>query len=322
MIDFPKIYTLSPKENWICDRFVQEWNEYIKESSVDRPEKADIIWLLADWCWTSVDLSLLKKKKVVASVHHIVPEKFGNHERQEFFLRDQFVDFYHVPCQKTHNQIRSLTQKPIFVHPFWINSEIWKPLPGSRGKNSFWREKNSLPNDKFLIGSFQRDTEGRDLISPKLEKGPDIFCDVVEFYHQKNKDVEVVLAGWRRQYVMSRLAKAGIKYHYFELPSLEVINELYSALDLYVVGARYEGGPQSIFECAATNTPIISTDVGYASELLNHKSIFDEDLINLSDVYPVTNYANQNVQKLLTPFGFSNFVNFFLTLNQEIHQGE
>ena len=27
----------------------------------------------------------------------------------------------------------------------------------------------------ILIGSFQRDTEGHDMISPKLVKGPDIF---------------------------------------------------------------------------------------------------------------------------------------------------
>ena len=34
--------------------------------------------------------------------------------------------------------------------------------------------------DKKLIGSFQRDTEGYDLKTPKLSKGPDIFCDIVE----------------------------------------------------------------------------------------------------------------------------------------------
>ena len=37
-----------------------------------------------------------------------------------------------------------------------------------------------------LVGSFQRDTEGSDLISPKLIKGPDIFIEIVKnMYQQK-----------------------------------------------------------------------------------------------------------------------------------------
>lgn len=314
--NFPKIYTLSPKENWICDRFVSEWNEHIKQFSVSDPADADIIWLLADWCWASVDPKILKEKTVVASVHHLVPEKLGIYEKQEFNVRDPFVDFYHVPCKKTFEQVKALTKKPIFCQPFWVNSDIWISLSGHRrkGENSTWRFQNSLPDDKFLIGSFQRDTEGKDLVSPKLEKGPDIFCNVVEFYHKKNKNVEVVLAGWRRQYVMSRLDQAGIKYHYFELPSFKIINELYNCLDLYVVGARHEGGPQAIFECAATCTPIISTNVGYASELLHPKSMFKHDLSDLENAVPVTNYAFENVQKILTPYGFLEFVKFFTSI--------
>jgi len=74
--------------------------------------------------------------------------------------------------------------------------------------------------------------------------------------------------------VISRLKEMGVKYHYFELPSFEVVNELYNCLDLYVVGSRYEGGPQAIFECALTKTPIISTDVGAAKSILAKESIY------------------------------------------------
>ena len=51
--------------------------------------------------------------------------------------------------------------------------------------------------------------------------------------------------------------------------SFEEINELYNILNLYIVASRYEGGPQSILECSLTRTPIISTDVGIASEILS-----------------------------------------------------
>ena len=45
------------------------------------------------------------------------------------------------------------------------------------------------------------------------------------------------------------------------MPPFNELNELYNCLDLYIVSSRYEGGPQAIFECALTKTPIISTNV-------------------------------------------------------------
>jgi hypothetical protein len=48
---------------------------------------------------------------------------------------------------------------------------------------------------------------------------------------------------------------------------------------LYIVSSRFEGGPQSIMECAVTKTPIISTDVGVASAkyLAPDSSIYSMD---------------------------------------------
>ena len=44
------------------------------------------------------------------------------------------------------------------------------------------------------------------------------------------------------------------------------MNQLYNILNLYIVSSRVEGGPQSILECSAVNTTIISTDVGVAKQ--------------------------------------------------------
>ena len=56
---------------------------------------------------------------------------------------------------------------------------------------------------------------------------------------------------------------------------LEVVNKLYNVLDLYLVTSRVEGGPQAIFECALTKTPILSTKVGVAPEVLHTDSIYE-----------------------------------------------
>tara|TARA_R110000851_G_scaffold327179_1_gene496438 strand:+ start:2133 stop:3065 length:933 start_codon:yes stop_codon:yes gene_type:complete len=302
-----KVYTLAPNENWICDRFVNEWNENYPELRADSPYDCDILWLLADWCWSQIDYRRIDKSrtKIIASVHHLVPQKFNENSLREWSIRDSLIDYYHVPCLKTRDQIINLTKKPIFAQPFWVNGDIWKE---KKDKNKL-RKLYNIKEDSFLVGSFQRDTEGHDLISPKLEKGPDFFIECVKQLRAKHDNLKVLLAGWRRQYVIKRLEDLGIDYYYQELPDFKVINDLYNCLDLYIVSARYEGGPQAIVECALTKTPIVSTDVGLAPEILQSESIF-----KISDFLfaePNVEFAFNNVSKITIPSGFNPFVSFF-----------
>ena len=298
-----KIYSLRANENWICDRFVDEWETHNPDIVTQNPYESNILWLVASWAWNRVPVDLLQHKKVVATVHHLDLEKFDENAQKSFFFRDQFVDVYHVPCKLTADQISPYTEKPIWVQPFWVNQNVWHKI---ESKNL--RADVGLSNDKFLIGSFQRDTEGHDLVSPKLSKGPDIFCDVVEQMHEKNNDVEVVLAGWRRQYVINRLKTKKINYHYFEWADFDLLNKLYNCLDLYLVSSRCEGGPQAIPECAITQTPIISTRVGLADRILAPESVFD---LGGSLGKPNTDVALSKVQEYLLPQGFQPFRQFF-----------
>jgi len=298
-----KIFCLAPNEDWVCDRFAKEWFAMNNDIATPDPAKADIIWLLADWCWNHIPTSLLHEKKVVCTVHHLVPQKFNDAKRANFLERDKFVDMYHVPSIRTHDQVKSLTSKPIVCHPFWINQGIWTKIAN---KNAV-REKYGLPNDAYVVGSFQRDTEGSDLITPKLEKGPDVFVNYVKKLRDDNKNVHVLLAGWRRQFIIEELRRENIPYTYIELPQFSALNELYNCLDLYVVGSRYEGGPQAIFECAVTETPIVSTDVGSATEILDQCSIFDLNDIKLA--IPNTQHARIRVDKYLLPNGINSLNN-------------
>ena len=299
-----KIFINNPQESWVVDRFRKEWYESYSEISTEDIFSADIVWIIAPWQWAQLPEQTLKEKKVVCTIHHLVPNKFDYHKLREFLYRDQFVDLYHVPSEKTRDQIQRLTSKPVFTNPFWVNQNLWVNIPE---KEDIRREFN-IDKDCYLIGSFQRDTEGSDLKSPKLEKGPDQFCDAVEEI-SKTKNVEVLLAGWRRQYVINRLKAAGVRYHYFELPDFNVLNKLYNCLDLYVVASRYEGGPQAIFECATTKTPILSTDVGAAALILDSESIFKPG--EILKAKPNLQKAYDNVEKLHIPHGFDNFLNAF-----------
>lgn len=46
-------------------------------------------------------------------------------------------------------------------------------------------EQHSIPENKYIIGNFMRDTLGLDLSSPKLEKGPDVFLEILKAVTQK-----------------------------------------------------------------------------------------------------------------------------------------
>jgi len=253
-----KIFCHIPRENWIVDRMGLEYkSNSMFDVSFDSIENdTDLIWLLGSWCWKQIPMTILESKKVVCTIHHEVPWKFDEKRKQNFLERDKIVNNYLTYNEDTKILIESLSKKPVKIIPHWINSKIWKKIDSLDAK-----KKLKLPEDKFLIGSFQRDTEGFDLKTPKLEKGPDIFVKkVLEI--SKLKDVHVVLAGWRRQYVINELKKNSIEYSYFELPNNDTINILYNSLDLYIVSSRCEGGPQAIFECAYLKKPIISTPTG------------------------------------------------------------
>ena len=87
--------------------------------------------------------------------------------------------------------------------------------------------------------------------------------------------------------------------------SQKKLNELYNILNLYIVSSRVEGGPQAILECALTKTPIISTDVGIADEILSSDAIFNMN--NFLEATPNIEYAYEKVQKFLIPNGFDIF---------------
>ncbi len=302
-----KVFVLPSNEDWIIDRFAKEWSEDNADITVSDPRNADVIWVLADFCWNKLPRHVMAPaRKVITTIHHIVPEKFGAAALAEFNERDQFTTVYHVPNHHTGDFIRPLTQKPIHLIPYWANQRIWRPTMPTRAA----RELHKLPKDCYLVGSFQRDTEGSSIPSgdfkPKLEKGPDLFCDYVnELAINRTlkglSPIHVLLAGWRRQYVMERLRNAGIGFTYKELPDQHMLNELYQTLDLYVVAARHEGGPQALIECGLLNVPMVSTPVGIAEHVLPTSAI--RQAAELLDATP----AVPDVTMLKLPLGYEPF---------------
>ena len=301
-----KIYLNSPKENWIVDRFVREWtinNSFITCKNI---KKSDIVWIISPWTWKKLSKSQIKKKKVLVTIHHIDENKFN---MEDFESLDQYVNFYHVISKITQAKLQKITNKKIFYSPFWINENNWFEI---KNKTKL-KEKFDINNEEFLIGSFQRDTE-IDGKSPKLEKGPDNLLKIILDYKLIGKDIKVILCGTRRDYIINELNQNNIKFSYFEMISTKELNELYNILDLYVVSSRVEGGPAAIMEAALAKTPLISTDVGLASEILDSKSIFNME--NHISAVPNVDYAYHKAIQYNIPKGFE----FYLEMFGEIYE--
>lgn len=256
-----------PNERWVCDVIIDEFASRTRHQMVDRLSDADVVWHYAKWVANhhgNVNLGQLGHRPTITTVHHIVP---GKPFDVAYF--EQFTDVYHVPNAITEKELSGLTNRPIVRLPYWIND------------GHFRRRPARLTGPKVVIGSFQRDTEGHDLKSPKLEKGPDILADVLRKLDPRK--FKVLLGGWRRQYIINELQRMGMEYEYRE--RVDDISTLYAQCDVYLVTSRYEGGPQALLEAAQVGVRVLSTPVGLAPELLDPGSIcgsVDEFVTKLS----------------------------------------
>ena len=302
-----KIFINEAKESWIVDRFRQEFKNEYPHLCTENIKEADIIWIIAPWTWKKIPNKYLKSKKVVCTIHHLEEKELHSTYLKEFIKRDNYVDLYHVISKKTIEQINSITNKKQKYLPFWVNPKNYYYI---KNKDHL-RKKYGFQESDYLVGSFQRDSEGKNVNLPKLIKGPDRFLEIIKHYWEidNKKNMKVVLTGYRRDYIINKLTEKNIPYRYFEKTNIESLNELYNILDLYIVSSRTEGGPQSIVESAITRTPIISTDVGIASEILHEDSLFN--MKNFTMAKPDVEYALNSVQKYLITNYFDNFLELF-----------
>lgn len=182
----------------------------------------------------------------------------------------KIADFVHTSNDITLELLVKLgvDRNKIVKIPIGIDLNKFYPLP--LNQKLALRQELEIPEDAFVIGSFQKDGNGWDEGNdPKLIKGPDIFCDVVERVY-KIKPIYVFLTGPARGYIKNRLTSAGIPFKHIFLKDLEEVSKYYSVLDLYLVTSRVEGGPKAITESLASGVPLISTKVGMAPEVVRN----------------------------------------------------
>ena len=273
---------------------------------VNEPIDADIIWIVGINMDKILKLKTidLGKKNIITTIHHIDWDKIDNFNKS-FNILNEITTKFHVICQKVFNDLKKITTKPISVCNFWINENVFFSILNKEEL----RNKYNIPTNAYCVGSFQRDTEGKDkCMKPKLSKGPDIFVSIVSDMKIKHENLVVLLTGRRRNYIINELEKNSIKYLYFPMVNSFELNELYNCLNLYVVSSRVEGGPRAIIECGVANVPLISTNVGIAELILDSSSIYDMSKpLTYADAKPNTLHAYEKSSE----YSIKNFINKF-----------
>ena len=229
---------------------------------------------------------------------------FGSDNDFYLFCQDKLCV---AQSMQAYAELKNYNLKNIKYIPYIADLDNYYPIPSKE----CLRSKYKISRDDFIICNFMRDSIGSSLLEPKSEKGPDIFAKIVdgvcnEIGYDK---VLVLLGGPRRHWIRNELSRRSIRYVYIgsivdeddmniNILSATVVNELMNMSDLLIISSRSEGGPRSILEAGASMTPIISTDVGIASDVLDGHVIYKdiEEAVALAVKHFQNKFLNEYIE--------------------------
>jgi hypothetical protein len=238
------------------------------------------------------------KKKVVAAITSDL-----SHQEDKIKSLQSYVDIFVYANSKQKNKLLELgiNKDNLYFNPFYVDEKIFKKLLISKEEmcDKFRIDYNKI-KEKILIGSFQRDSLGSDLSKPKWQKDPDIL---IEIMRKLDKEIFILLlVGPRRHYIVNQCRKYDIEYIFIgdssyidnnlddidvNALSIENMPYLYNLIDIYIVSSKSEGGPKAIPESVLCGINILSTDVGFAKDLLDKEFIYnnsDEAILKINNI--------------------------------------
>ena len=167
-----------------------------------------------------------------------------------------------------YNRLKSwgIQESKLICIPIGVDTKLFN-IPSAQKREKI-RKALGFKKHEIIIGSFQKDGVGWSHGNiPKYIKGPDLLVQSLEIVSKK-VPISVLLTGPARGYVKNELSKRNIKYKHIFLNSYQEIADYYNALDLYIVSSREEGGPKAIVESMASGVPLVTTNVGMASDFI------------------------------------------------------
>lgn len=215
-----------------------------------------------------------KRHRVGIAYYHGLPNT-GHAEFDHVFENFRRLHERLSVVQVSHRAMREVLlgvgalSSKVHVIPIGFHADWFKPPTAAQRARV--RRSFELPENAFVVGSFQKDGVGwGEGLEPKLIKGPDIFVEAMKRLRERVPELHVLLTGPARGYVKRGLDAAAIPWRHRILRAYRQTECAYHALDAYVVSSRQEGGPKAVLEAMACGVPLISTRVGQATDLVQH----------------------------------------------------
>ncbi|VAX23739.1 hypothetical protein MNBD_NITROSPINAE02-1782 [hydrothermal vent metagenome] len=187
--------------------------------------------------------------------------------------------------------VKALGLKKCHLVPYPYEDEGYRLLEKDDPRLLELRKELDIEPGDYVISNFFRDTEGSDLKSPKRQKAPEVFVAIVKKLASRvsSRRIVVLLTGPRRHWLRGKLKESEIEYRYYgetvseddypkNIQSKETLNLLYQLSDIHLITSRWEGAPRALFECAQTDTPVVSSRAGIAEDVLPESLLFDNPM--------------------------------------------
>lgn len=267
-------------------------------------------------------------KKIIATASNFIDLDNTSFDRKKFDKADKFINLWVAPSRKQYNIFKKNNISVEYL-PFCVDENEFNFL--DKSKKEICRILNidyELIKNKFLIGSFQRDSLGIDLTKPKWQKNPDMLIEILRLTPYK-EDLMLILAGPRRHYIINKCKKFKIHYLYIGNEPEGLIDDndynildhgkmclLYNLVDIYIVTSKSESGPKGVLEASLCKTLVYSTDVGLAGDILEKDCIINtakeavdklEFLINNVNSLKIKGIINNNYLTALDICAYKNY---------------
>ena len=305
LINDKKVIIIYENFNWSIKDDVNEITYHLKNNDLEKSPFSFGIFNKTVHL-ASFNLAFRKNKlnlphssnKIIITIFHLTEY---NPQYKYIPILDKKIFLWHTSCNITKHQLIKFgaTPKKIKLIPLGVNLNKFYPI-----KTSNWlRDKYSIDSKTIIIGSFQKDGIGWNLGNiPKSEKGPELLCDLLISLSKKIK-IFVLLSGPARGYVKDRLKKNNIDFHHEYFKNTESLNNFYDVIDFYFITSKVEGGPKQLLESFATKTPVFSTRVGMANDIVIDSIngfIIENKLIKINIDEVVNKMKNNKLIKSVT----------------------
>jgi glycosyltransferase involved in cell wall biosynthesis len=244
-------------------------------------EDADVVHSVWEEAILRLDSELLAGKRTIT---HLCNELTRIYEMPIMTRVPERVSIWIARSDEAETSLRALGLRCVKI-PYAVDTTAFtEEIPGGEDRAKL-RERYSVPQDAYIISTFMRDSRAGNLQLAKPQKGVELLVAILKGLRGLGLPVHALLGGPRRHNVRARLREAGVPFTFVgrevasddvgvNLLSPDVVNLLYHVSDLHIVTSRWEGGPRAVLEAGVTRTPIISTPVGIAGDVLEPRCIF------------------------------------------------